>query len=429
MDRWTREQVLELAPDVSSARAGEKLSAPAPWSEVGTTPTAVWGQCQGSGKRPYQTVVELAEPAYTCSCPSRKFPCKHALGLLLLWSGGGVPDAQEPADFAAVWLESRGRRREQAVERAAAPKDPERAARTAAQRTEAVAGGIAELRMWLLDQVHGGLSGMDGDAYARVDPLARRLVDAKAPGLAARVRRLPQTVVGAGWPDRLLREFGLLWMLTEAHSRLDSLPEEIAATVRRHVGYPVASADVLAGPAIHDSWTALGRTETVEENVTTRRTWLHGEETGRWAVILDFKVRGGPSLPRRPAVGATEVGPLAFHPDGLRALIAGDMASRRPAIVRAGVTCERAREDRARRCAADPWVVDHPVLLAGTPADADTPHLVDRDGLAVPLRITDEAWWTLLAVSGGSEVVVAGLLDATAFVPLSVLAHDKAVAL
>ena len=45
---------------------------------------AVWGLCQGSGKEPYQTQINLIGPAFHCSCPSRNFPCKHALGLLLL---------------------------------------------------------------------------------------------------------------------------------------------------------------------------------------------------------------------------------------------------------------------------------------------------------------------------------------------------------
>nr|WP_279163542.1 SWIM zinc finger family protein [Rhodococcus erythropolis] len=36
-------------------------------------------------------MVDLRGPAYKCSCPSRKFPCKHALGLLVEWSEGRVP--------------------------------------------------------------------------------------------------------------------------------------------------------------------------------------------------------------------------------------------------------------------------------------------------------------------------------------------------
>ncbi|WP_042456365.1 SWIM zinc finger family protein, partial [Streptacidiphilus jiangxiensis] len=89
-DRWTTDHVLSLAPDAASQKAAAKLSRPTPWAQTGASAEAVWGACKGSGSRPYQTVVALDGPAYHCSCPSRKFPCKHALGLLLLWSSGAL---------------------------------------------------------------------------------------------------------------------------------------------------------------------------------------------------------------------------------------------------------------------------------------------------------------------------------------------------
>lgn len=123
--RWSAEQVLALAPDASAARVGRSLSGPGPWSGAGSTAAAVWGECQGSGATPYQVVVDLTGPAYRRSCPSRRFPCKHALGLLLLWSAGGVAGGT-PTSWAAGWLAEREQRRA----------DPEA---TAPTRTRAVA--------------------------------------------------------------------------------------------------------------------------------------------------------------------------------------------------------------------------------------------------------------------------------------------------
>ena len=97
--RWSREQVIAAAPDASSVSAAQKLARPGPWSQAGANDLLVWGQCQGSGKNPYQVSVDLAEPAYRCSCPSRKFPCKHALALLLLWADGHVDSAEALAEL------------------------------------------------------------------------------------------------------------------------------------------------------------------------------------------------------------------------------------------------------------------------------------------------------------------------------------------
>src|SRR5687768_12992448 len=81
---YSPEQIIALAPDAASAKAGRGLATAGKWQNVGQDERALWGECQGSGAKPYQTVIDLNEPAFKCSCPSRKFPCKHALGLFLL---------------------------------------------------------------------------------------------------------------------------------------------------------------------------------------------------------------------------------------------------------------------------------------------------------------------------------------------------------
>ena len=77
--RWTTQQVAALAPDPKVAAAARGLTSLRTWSELGCTDSLLWGKCQGSGKSPYQVTVDLTEPAFKCSCPSRKFPCKHGV--------------------------------------------------------------------------------------------------------------------------------------------------------------------------------------------------------------------------------------------------------------------------------------------------------------------------------------------------------------
>src|SRR5205814_4084759 len=133
------QQVLALAPDAASAAAGRGLASPRKWVTAGADARAVWGECQGSGREPYQTIIDLEGPSFRCSCPSRKFPCKHGLGLLLLRAEhGGRFTSSEPPAWVAEWLASRSDRAQkkeaQQVEKAAAPVDPLAAARGEAQR-------------------------------------------------------------------------------------------------------------------------------------------------------------------------------------------------------------------------------------------------------------------------------------------------------
>ena len=85
---FSPEQIIALAPDAPSAKAGRSLATARKWSALGCDERAVWGECQGSGKEPYRTQIDFTEPAFRCMCPSRKFPCKHALGLFLLFVAG-----------------------------------------------------------------------------------------------------------------------------------------------------------------------------------------------------------------------------------------------------------------------------------------------------------------------------------------------------
>lgn len=78
----TSEGVAALAPDAKVAAAGRKLGATKSWQSPGRSAEALWGECKGSAV--YQVRVDLSDLAVKCSCPSRKHPCKHGIGLLFL---------------------------------------------------------------------------------------------------------------------------------------------------------------------------------------------------------------------------------------------------------------------------------------------------------------------------------------------------------
>lgn len=422
--RWTADHVLSLAPDPASRSAGRTLGSPAPWTDTGASGPLLWGHCQGSGKTPYRTIVHLAGPAYRCSCPSRKLPCKHAIGLLLLWSADEVPDVGEPSGDAAAWSAEREARVDRASGRQTAPKDPEQSGRTAARRRRRVESGLDELEMWLQDQVRDGISGAAANAYARFDPVAARLIDAQAPGPAGVLRRLPQvTSSGSGWPGRLLRELGLLHLLTRAHARVDQLPAPLAATVRQQVGYPMTSEEVLATPGVRDSWQVVGASESSNGSLTTRRTWLWGASSDRPALILTFgAARQAPDVPL-PA-GTSVEATLHFHPGSpsLRGLLGERHSEPRPYAAPAPSasprTLKRLLDDRADAVAANPWTTSWPGLLDVRPARRGGRWaLLDDSGESLPVTSERSRLWPILALSGGDVVTVAVELVDRVLVP------------
>ncbi|MFG2912971.1 SWIM zinc finger family protein [Kitasatospora sp. NPDC048298] len=420
-ERWSTEHVLSLAPDAASQKAAGKLSAPAPWSGTGTDGTALWGECKGSGRTPYRTAIELATPAYQCSCPSRKFPCKHALGLLLLWSGTpeAVP-AGEPADWVAEWLKSRQERTEK---RAAEPVDPEAARRRAEKRGARVTAGAAELRLRLADRVRHGLA--DQSTAGPWEEVAARMVDAQAPGLATRVRELdalPQ--------ERLLEEYAMLHLLATAATRMDELPPELAATVRTRVGYPAD--DSTLGTGVRDRWLVLGSRDTTVERLTTRRVWLRGAKTGRPALLLAFGHSGQAPALALPTGHLVEA-QLAYYPGAhpLRATLGKRYGAPEPgpAGPPAGLTVAEAVAGYGTAVADDPWLESRPTVL-GDVVPVRTPDgwfLTDGHH-TVPVRtstVPEAALWRLAAVSTGRPLTVFGEYGHQGFAPVTAWAAGR----
>jgi hypothetical protein len=425
--RLRPEQVIGLAPDAASVAPGLSLAAASRWSGLGTSGAVVWGACRGSGTTTYQVVAEPGAQAYRCSCPSRKTPCKHALGLLVLWARGEVPPAPEP-EWVTRWLAERARR-ERAAERSDGPRDPDAAARRAEQRAERVAAGAAELREWLVDRVRGGLAGADAEELYGV---AARMVDAQAPGLASGLRRAAGLIGrGRDWPGRLLAELALLHVLAGASTRLPALPADLAATVRSRLGFPVDTAGVLAtGERVADEWLVAAVADEVTERLTTRRTWLRGQTTGRPALVLAFAPPGQP-LPRTFPSGHVVRGQLAFYPGAapLRAL-AADVDEPVRAGRPDGESVSGALQAFADALAADPWLERWPFLLADVAPvpDGDGWVLVDPEGAALPLAERVDPW-PLLAVSAGAPLTVACEWNDAGLRPLTCWDGDRAVRL
>ena len=244
MHSWTSDRVAALAPDSASASAGQSLANVRKWSALGRSDRAIWGLCQGSGRQPYQARVDLAEPAFKCSCPSRKFPCKHGLGLLLLFakSAEAFSRGDEPG-WVADWLAERvtraaARKTEQVKDPVEKPVDLESQARRAAQREARVRDGVAGCRVWLEDLVRRGLAAAQSDPAADWERAANRLVDAQAPGLASFIRRIPMMMAsGPGWDTRTVDLLGRLYLLLRAAERLDELPADLAGDVRTALGW------------------------------------------------------------------------------------------------------------------------------------------------------------------------------------------------
>ena len=252
------------------------------------------------------------------------------------------------------------------------------------------------------------------------------MVDAQAPGVAGMLRGLPGLLARDAWPEHLLHGLAGLHLLVAAHRGLDRLPDDLAATVRARVGYPVAKAAVLARPPVVDHWWAVGSVDSLDGRLETRRVWLWGAGTRCWAMLLSFAVPGA-GLDESVAVGQVldaavhrypgaaedrvllgEQRPVEPDPGAVGRRTGGDGRRRRAALGRPASRPTRGPRGCPRSCgpsrcrrprAGEPW------------------HLADPDGSAVRLVGVTPEPWPLLAASGGLPVDVFGEWSPAGFSP------------
>lgn len=437
---YTPDQVLALAPDGGSAANGRKLANARHWSGLGRSAAAVWGECQGSAT--YQVRAELASMAVKCTCPSHKFPCKHGLALLLLALDPGVVPEAEPPEWVASWLAKRATpdharpaKAATPTESGAAPEPTKDQSRRIAKREALIAQGLAALDLWLADLVRNGLAAVEGQSAAFWERPAAQLVDAQAPGLAARLRRMSE-IPGSSedWPGRLLAQIGRLALLAHAYRRGDALDPALREDVREMTGWFLKEEEVAArGEHVTDEWLVVGQYTQEEERGRSQRTWLLGMATGRPALIVQFAFMRTP-FKESHVVGTRLRGELAFWPGAapLRAcLLAREVVPDGFDQIPLTGGIEPFLASVAAALARNPWrdrflcVLDAAIPVYDTAGGSW--RVFEAGGLSLPLH--DAEHWRLLALSGGHPVQLAAEWDGEALLPLGVIADGSYVQL
>lgn len=303
----TLQQIEDIAPDQASLSSAKKLLGDNKWQGQGFCATThiAWGECQGSGSKPYYVVADITNAGYKCTCPSRKFPCKHALALMWRYVNDTSPFVASPTpDWVSDWL---GRRRKttkidtQATQKSDVrpkksisladdevisleeidPKKLENAKKRAEKvkvNTDAqISLGLVEFVGWLDDQIRLGMGVFMDNAKERSRQISARLVDAKASGLASMVDELPSVLLNTPKSDRAkvaFAAFGRWYLLCQAwHKNPDD------KDVRRTIAKAEDKQSVKEAAMVEPFLAVTGVWQVVGETIYTRRDGLISHAT------------------------------------------------------------------------------------------------------------------------------------------------------
>ncbi|MCA9917571.1 MAG: hypothetical protein KC445_06430 [Anaerolineales bacterium] len=414
---WTIEQILGLAPDQFTLRAGRSLAEPQKWLALHHDGDVVWGIFPNGRHNTSETAVYLPTFSFICTCNSRKAPCRHSLALLQLWQQH-APNftPQPPNPKLTAWS-----KREQ-IKQARAN------GRSQPNNLSQLKTGLDALELWLLDMVRHGLARLPERPKAYWDAMADRLIDAQAIPLAQTIRRLAQLPkTQPDWPEQLLQEIGRLYLIIQGFRQFEQLPVTTQADLQTAVGWlPTATEN----PPIHDTWLVLGRQQEPAGKHTRHTTWLWGQKSQNIAQLIE-QTRSAVPEGRWLPTNTVWQGTLQRTPSG-----SPQIATRHgqlqeidsPTIMPPSFgTIRDATQAYGRSLAANPWLADFPMLLQNVqpqPTESGW-QLADPSGTLLPLPEKFSHGWHLLALAGGNfDLTIFGVWNGRFFHPLSVYAQQ-----
>ena len=444
---FTEEQVAQLAPDASSLKAGKDLANERKWLNYQLNDRVLWGEVQGSGKDPYRTQIDLRQIAFKCSCPSRKFPCKHGLGLLFLVArkNGEITRSDAEPTWVNEWITKRSEKAETKVEKEDSveidSKKLEKQAKDKEKRqTERlfkVQAGVAELDLWIRDMVRTGFVSLPEKGTAYFEKMAARLIDAQATGLATMVKEFTKInfYAGTAWQSASLALAAKIHLQIEAFKNLEKLPPLLQEEIKSRMGWNLQQKELLEGSeseTLSDDWLIIGRKTSLEDDITVQKNWLYGCSSKRYALILNFAYKNAVIETLLVPASITHAD-LVFYPSNLpfRAIIKQQSTSSTtlPSMFVGLPNWEEAQHQYASTLAQNPWADDVPQFVENLML---VPHqngwlLKDVEGTLMELstNFDEQKIYHLLAIVGGKPFSMFALRHQNEIEPLGILLHSS----
>lgn len=353
-----------------------------------------------------------------CTCPFFPKPCWHARALELLFSQqpelfntleGELPPwvhallAGKPASILLNTTPAREAAREQRRH----------------ERLDRAERGMEDLDVWINDTLRRGLATIVYENPGAIELIASRMADASLTGISRSLRLLAALPPGnPAWTESATKCLADLCMAKHAFQRREHLSEAQAADLQTFLGIATPKEKVLqTGEHIDDAWAVVGRTEeTLEKQLSVRRTWLLGGRTLRHAVLIDYAF-GGVYEPA-PEVGRIVQARLAFYPSAfpLRALPAQEfkVLPKKVEKLPGFETIRAFAEAYAKALGQNPWLSHFPATfpaLSFAAGKNGTFFVFDEAGDALPVQGTEEEGWRFMAQTGGRPVCLASVWD------------------
>jgi len=287
----TQEYILGISPDASSTKNANKIFSTTKWS-VYRSDRAVWCEIYGSGKKPYLTQLDIQNIAFKCSCPSRKFPCKHSLALGLYIADRGLDTigmSDEPL-WVKEWIDKRVAK---AQKQTTTPKvkSQESIKKLEAKRWSSAKENVSFVADWLADSIKLGILDLPNRDYGYWEDLKKRMVDLKLVGFNRFFTKLQNLNYAKSWESEAVYVLSDMHQLVASIKNYQYLDSEFKAELAMLLGWSSSKKELLAQndtKIVNDMWIVVNIHISYEDRLKVRKVYLYGVESNCFAYILDF---------------------------------------------------------------------------------------------------------------------------------------------
>ena len=271
--------------------------------------------------------------------------------------------------------------------------------------------GLLLLEQWILKLLDQGIDVLQKDENRILD-ISTRLVDAGIPGIARRLRIIPDKIkTGLEWRNYVLGELAECYLFCQSIKKnnaiLDPDHQQFIGIVKRKSEIEELNL------SIQDQWIFVGTVRTKEENIVVIRNWFYGLSSCTFTLYIEYIVNRF-TKPRFFEWGNVYVGKVYFYPSSCpqRVVSIPTAYSRIPTGYELGA--ESVVEFLNRKCQLlikIPWYKSFTTILHSTRViKKDKEYYIldhNDNGLVLDLK-EDENYWKLSALIMDKESKIIG---------------------
>ena len=315
------------------------------------------------------------------------------------------------------WLSKRTEKQEKQAEKKDKPVDEAAQAKRQQARQSKVSDGIEELNTWIKDIIRNGIMNIPEKGLSFFENMARRMIDAQAPGLAGMIRAMGEiNFYTESWPTQFMDQLLRIYLVMEGYKNSSSLNEPLQQDIRTWIGFTQNQEELKDQTGITDTWLVISKQSTEVDAITTERTWLYGTQTNRYALLLQFIVRGQ-GIQHSLTPGMFVQAELVFFPSAspLRAIIKRQISTNAVSQFNKFENWQRVAETETDLNSQLPFRSERPFIVQQLKPVQHNKQwwLQDTANKLMQLKNEDKRIWKILSLSGGnpSDMAVIGKED------------------